>query len=71
MLWNLDEFDWAMKESIDVAEGLLCIWDGLIFVRDVEFIREYIRISEDWGLEKKRCYFVNVYASNDRPKKLK
>ncbi|GLT55434.1 hypothetical protein SLA2020_285550 [Shorea laevis] len=71
-LWHSDGFEWAMKESVGAAGGLLCIWDNLKFVKDMEFTGEgYIGISGVWGPEKKRCHFVNVYAPNDRQKKLK
>ncbi|GLT62037.1 hypothetical protein SLA2020_347040 [Shorea laevis] len=72
LLWVSDKFEWAMKESVGAAGGLLCLWDKLKFVKDRVFTGDgYIGISGDWGPERKRCYFVNVYAPNNRQKKLK
>ncbi|GKV44194.1 hypothetical protein SLEP1_g51396 [Rubroshorea leprosula] len=68
--WNSDGFDWVMKESTAASGGLLCVWDKLNFVkREVFTSDDFLGVSGEWGTKKLQCYFVNVYAPNDRRKK--
>ncbi|GLT56373.1 hypothetical protein SLA2020_294170 [Shorea laevis] len=72
MLWFSDEFDWVMKESVGASEGLLCIWNRLAFVKQGEFSGDgFVGVSGEWGPQKLKCNLVNIYAPNDRQKKLK
>ncbi|GKV26502.1 hypothetical protein SLEP1_g35790 [Rubroshorea leprosula] len=71
MLWFSDDYDWEMKESNGAFGGLLCIWNWFEFVKQgVISGNGFLRISGEWGPQKLKCNFVNVYASNDRQKKL-
>ncbi|GKU98554.1 hypothetical protein SLEP1_g11546 [Rubroshorea leprosula] len=72
MLWYSDEFDWVMKESVGASGGLLCVWNRGEFVKQREFSGDgFVGISGEWGSQKLKCNLVNVYAPNDRKKKLK
>ncbi|GKV48490.1 hypothetical protein SLEP1_g55300 [Rubroshorea leprosula] len=71
-MWFSDEFEWVMKESVGASGGLLCVWNRLKFVKQREFTGDgYVGISGEWGSQKIRCNLVNIYAANDRQKKLK
>ncbi|GLT81643.1 hypothetical protein SLE2022_000810 [Rubroshorea leprosula] len=71
MLWFSDDCDWEMKESNGASGGLLCIWNWFEFVKQgVISGNGFLRISGEWGPQKLKCNFVNVYASNDKQKKL-
>ncbi|GKV19346.1 hypothetical protein SLEP1_g29624 [Rubroshorea leprosula] len=72
MLWYSDEFDWVMKESVGASGGLQCVWNRREFVKQREFSGDgFVGISGEWGSQKLKCNLVNIYAPNDRQKKLK
>ncbi|GKV34368.1 hypothetical protein SLEP1_g42745 [Rubroshorea leprosula] len=72
MMWFSDEFDWVMKESVGASGGLLCVWNRIEFVKQKDFSGDgFVGISGEWGQQKLKCNLVNVYAPNDRQKKLK
>ncbi|GKU90242.1 hypothetical protein SLEP1_g4255 [Rubroshorea leprosula] len=72
MMWNSNEIDWVMKESVGASGGLLCIWNKKKFAKTKIFTGDgYLRITEEWGLDKVKCNLVNVYGPNDRQKRLK
>ncbi|GKV44469.1 hypothetical protein SLEP1_g51654 [Rubroshorea leprosula] len=51
--------------------GLLCVWDKLNFVKREVFTGDgFLGVSREWGTKKLQCYFVNVYAPNDKRKKV-
>ncbi|GLU11324.1 hypothetical protein SLE2022_280790 [Rubroshorea leprosula] len=69
-LWYSDECDWVMKESIGASGGSICVWNNVNFVKLGEFVGDgLLGIEGIWGSGKVLCYFVNVYASQDRCKK--
>ncbi|GLT90131.1 hypothetical protein SLE2022_080800 [Rubroshorea leprosula] len=71
-MWNSNEIDWVMKESIGASGGLLCIWNKKNFAKTKDFTGDgYLRITGEWGLDKVKCNLVNVYGPNDRQKMLK
>ncbi|GKV02020.1 hypothetical protein SLEP1_g14507 [Rubroshorea leprosula] len=66
-LWYSDECDWVMKESIGASGGLICVWNTVNFVKLGEFVGDgFLGIEGIWGAGKVLCYFVNVYASQDK-----
>ncbi|GLU14927.1 hypothetical protein SLE2022_314670 [Rubroshorea leprosula] len=70
-LWYADGFDWAMKESERAFGGLLCVWNKLDFMKKGEFKGDgFLGITGEWGPSKVKCSLVNVYAPNDRQKKV-
>ncbi|GLT98630.1 hypothetical protein SLE2022_161270 [Rubroshorea leprosula] len=69
-LWYSDDFDWNMKSSVGASGGLICMWDKSFFVKLGEFTGDgYLGIKGQWGVKKDVCFFVNIYAPNDRKKK--
>ncbi|GKV32708.1 hypothetical protein SLEP1_g41295 [Rubroshorea leprosula] len=71
MLWNSDGFDWVMKGSSGASGGMVCVWDKLQFTKKEEFVGDgFLGVVGEWGVSKLQCYFVNVYASNDKRKKV-
>ncbi|GKV02143.1 hypothetical protein SLEP1_g14613 [Rubroshorea leprosula] len=71
-LWYSDGCDWAMMESLGASGGLLCIWDKVKFVKLGEFTGDgFLVIKWVWGPKKVLCYFVNVYAPQDRHTKVR
>ncbi|GKV03502.1 hypothetical protein SLEP1_g15791 [Rubroshorea leprosula] len=71
-LWYSDECDWVMKESIGASGGLICVWNNVNFVKLWEFARDgFLGIDGVWGSNKVLCHFVNVYAPQDRYKKVR
>ncbi|GLU16530.1 hypothetical protein SLE2022_329610 [Rubroshorea leprosula] len=69
-LWYSDDFDWNMKSSVGASGGLICMWDKSLFVKLGEFTGDgYLGIKGQWGVKKEVCFFVNIYAPNDRKKK--
>ncbi|GKU94423.1 hypothetical protein SLEP1_g7921 [Rubroshorea leprosula] len=69
-LWYSNDFDWIMKSSIGASGGLICMWDKSLFVKLGEFTRDgYLGIKGQWGVKKEVCFFVNIYAPNERKKK--
>ncbi|GKV09573.1 hypothetical protein SLEP1_g21054 [Rubroshorea leprosula] len=52
-MWNSNEIDWVMKESIGASGGLLCIWNKKNFAKTKDFTGDgYLRITGEWGLDK-------------------
>ncbi|GKV46285.1 hypothetical protein SLEP1_g53277 [Rubroshorea leprosula] len=69
-LWYSDDFDWNMKSSVGASGGLICVWDKSSFVKLGEFTGDgYLGIKGQWGVKKEVCFFVNIYAPNERKKK--
>ncbi|GKV18437.1 hypothetical protein SLEP1_g28823 [Rubroshorea leprosula] len=69
-LWNLEDFDWIMQKSVGSSGGLLCIWNKNSFARQSVIEGSgFIGISGEWGHEKLKCNFVDVYAPCDRQRK--
>ncbi|GKV02239.1 hypothetical protein SLEP1_g14697 [Rubroshorea leprosula] len=59
------------KESIRASRGLLCVWNKLDFVNKGEFKGDgFLGITGEWGPSKVKCSLVNVYAPNDKQKKV-
>ncbi|GLT99814.1 hypothetical protein SLE2022_172280 [Rubroshorea leprosula] len=72
MLWGSDNYGWEMKGSIGASGGLLCIWNSMEFVKQGVLLGDgFLCISGEWGPKRLKCNFVNVYASNDKQKKVK
>ncbi|GLT87102.1 hypothetical protein SLE2022_052020 [Rubroshorea leprosula] len=70
-LWYSDDFDWNMKSSVGASRGLICMWDKSLFVKLGEFTGDgYLGIKGQWGVKKEVCFFVNIYAPNERKKKV-
>ncbi|GLT36947.1 hypothetical protein SLA2020_112920 [Shorea laevis] len=70
MLWYSDDFTRDMKSSVGASGGLLCVWNKSTFVKLGEITGDgYLGIKGLWGVKKEVCFFVNIYAPNDRKKK--
>ncbi|GLT40766.1 hypothetical protein SLA2020_148760 [Shorea laevis] len=67
-----DDFEWVMKESVEAFGGMLCVWNKLEFEKQGEFSGDgFVGISCEWGSQKLKRNIVNIYAPNDRQKKVK
>ncbi|GLT45515.1 hypothetical protein SLA2020_193430 [Shorea laevis] len=71
LLWNTDDFDWVMQKSNGNSGGLLCVWNKRNFVKSsVVEGHGFIGILGEWGKQRLKCTFVNVYAPCDRQRRL-
>jgi exonuclease III len=69
-LWGSDDCDFAFKPSEGRSGGLLTIWNSNIMVIQRKNIMEHaIWLEGEWGGEKKRVNFLNVYAPCDTRRK--
>jgi exonuclease III len=69
-LWGSDDCDWVFLPSIRNSGGILSIWrkstSSLLF----SLVGEgFVCVCFEWGVDKKKCFVVNVYSKCDLPAK--
>ncbi|KAK2436747.1 hypothetical protein QL285_021719 [Trifolium repens] len=65
-LWGGDDCEWAFLPAIGNSGGILSLWSKVNSSLIFTFIGEgFVGVCLEWGMEKKICFVLNVYAKCD------
>lgn len=65
-LWGSDDFNWSFSSAMGRSGGLLCIWDSISLSCIFSFFGPgFIGTCFEKGVNKIRCFVVNVYSLCD------
>lgn len=61
-VWGEGNFDWAARDAVGRAGGILCIWNSDKFLCSSSWHMEgSVGVCGVWGAERTRCCIINIY----------
>ncbi|MCH80359.1 endonuclease/exonuclease/phosphatase family protein, partial [Trifolium medium] len=65
-IWGGEDCSWAFYPSAGNSGGILSIWRKSVSSLIFSFTGDgYVGVCLDWGVQKNRCFLVNVYSKCD------
>jgi exonuclease III len=65
-IWGSEDCSWAVCPSVGNSGGMLSIWRKSSSTLIFSFVGEgYVGVCLEWGVERRRCFVVNVYSKCD------
>ncbi|MCH84952.1 LINE-1 reverse transcriptase like, partial [Trifolium medium] len=62
-IWGGEDCSWAFYPSVGNSGGILSIWRKSVSSLIFSFTGDgYVGVCLEWGVQKKRCFLVNVYS---------
>jgi len=65
-IWGNDDCNWEFLPSEGNSGGILSIWRKLVSIINYTFSSEgFVGVSLEWGVQRRRCVIINIYAKCD------
>jgi exonuclease III len=69
-IWGSEDCDWVFRASEGNSGGILSIWRKSCATLLYSFQGEgYVGVCLEWGVERIKCFLINVYSKCDLPGK--